>query len=128
MRTEPNLASELLNERREWTDVQMVPLPPFADLVWDSDMTMEEAVNLDDAVAVDHKRSQRRIVLQRIRGQIRYWFTTDRRPEVLNSDQARTVCELGWVASVNEALLLCDEFLIAGAEEPTARRTVLRRE
>lgn len=94
------------------TNALFTTLPTFADFMWDSDMSWEEAVQNGPAVVIDGENTQRRIVLQCIRGQIRYWCATDRRPERLNAD---AVDELGWVDSFDDAVNLCHEFLTSSS-------------
>lgn len=100
-------------------EVAISTVPMFGDLVWDVDMTSGEARQLDPAIVIDSRLTQRRIVLQRIRGQIRYWLATERRIERLYRD-AQT--ELGWVSTVEDALALCREHLFTSTE-PNDLRT-----
>lgn len=101
------LLDELVRHIGEDT-VAISTVPMFGDLVWDADMTSAEAQQLDPAVVIDVRATERRIVLQRIRGQIRYWLATDRRVEHLYQD-AQT--ESGWVQTIDDALALCREHL-----------------
>lgn len=77
----------------------------FADLLWDGDMTIDEAFALDPVVVLDALDSYRRLVIQRVRGQLRYWLASDRRPSELKYD------ELGWLDSFDSACLLIEELL-----------------
>ncbi|MBA3454376.1 MAG: hypothetical protein H0T42_14885 [Deltaproteobacteria bacterium] len=73
-----------------------------ADLLWDADLTRTEVTELPLAVIVDSQRNQHRIVLQRIRNEIRYCLYTDRDPrtadrvdyEIGSVENARRMVEL----------------------------------
>jgi hypothetical protein len=81
----------------------------FGDLLWDNDTTFSEVQQLDRVVVVDSLTSQRRIVFQRIRGEIRFWLSTDRDPYNNLSESS-----LGVLASSTAAAALCDEFVRTG--------------
>jgi hypothetical protein len=89
----------------------------FGDLIWDADFTMAELLAPDNAVILDSRENMRRIVLQRIRGEIRYWLTMDRTPGAYSADS-----ELGKVGSLDDAIVLCMEFL-GGASDVLSLRT-----
>jgi hypothetical protein len=78
----------------------------FGDLAWDADATFQEILHRDWALIVDAVMASQRIVLQRIRGQIRYWLTANRDPRVYCDER-----ELGWVNSLDDAGALCNELL-----------------
>lgn len=81
----------------------------FADLAWDADLFLAEIKLLDRVVFVDGLASPRRAVFQRIRGEIRFWLTTDRDPYNNLSESS-----LGVLASSTAAAALCDEFVRTG--------------
>ena len=83
----------------------------FLDLTWDADMTLEELLALDPAVVVDAIENRRRVVVQRIRGQLRYWLTEDRL-----HDGSAASSELGTLFSVEDVYVLCKEFLVDGVD------------
>jgi hypothetical protein len=80
--------------------------PVFLDIAWDGDMTVDEMNKFDWALIIDASAGPQRIAIQRIRDQIRYWFTTDRDPYA-NAEES----ELGWVDSLADAAALCNEVL-----------------
>lgn len=98
----------------------------FGDFLWDLQHG-QELLKLEPAAVLDGRASQRRVVIQSIHGQLRYWATTSRGPAALASDEA--ICELGTVDSLGRAASLCREFLIDGRElrDVTVDRDVLRR-
>jgi len=98
--------------------VEISTVPWFADVAWDADMTMDEVRGLDPAVILDH--GWRRIVVQRIRGELRYCLVTDFRPEIVNAID--DCAELGWVESFSDAVALCREHLL-GDRPPSALST-----
>lgn len=101
------LASQLQDRLRWHGDRYSISTTiSFADLLWDPDMHLEEIETLDRVAIIDSKERPRRLVVQRVRGELRYWLTTDRDP-MSRSDEG----ELGVVASVEDAVSLCCEFL-----------------
>lgn len=86
----------------------METTPGFLDFLWDEDLTFEEIRELEPGVTVHAVAGGRQIVLQRIRGTIRYWLATESDPIALNNAWET---ELGVVDSVVDAADLCDEFL-----------------
>src|SRR5262245_29130876 len=110
MSEEDRLESELKAGLAGWrTRFAIWTTPCFGDFLWD-EMTFEEVQALDPAVFVDALVGPRRIVLQRVRGEVRYWLATERDPVKMSK---RGKGELGVVDSVSRAVLLCDEFLSA---------------
>ena len=83
--------------------------PGFIDLSWDPDLTREEILSYEPGVDITCAGSTRRLVAQRIRGELRYWLSTERDP--MRMDDAQM--ELGVVASVSTLAALCREFLPA---------------
>jgi hypothetical protein len=83
------------------------PIYGFSDLMWDMDLTMEEIHAFKAGVDLGCAGSTRRLVAQRIRGEIRYWLSTERDP--MRMDDAEM--ELGVVSSVPALADLCREFL-----------------
>lgn len=81
----------------------------FADLIWDGNVPTAEIVSLDPAVVLDAISSPRRIVLQHVRGEIRYWLTSQRDPYLASRSSDG---ELGVVPSLSDAITLCEEFLV----------------
>lgn len=78
----------------------------FLDLIWDANFAMDELLAMDRPVIVEAVGGPRRLVLQRVRGELRYWLTSNREP------MAKTIeNELGTVASLADAVALCEEFL-----------------
>ena len=80
----------------------------FGDFLWDAGIDFEEVKRLDVAVIVDSTRRSRRFVVQRIRGELRYWLATERDPMAMSRTGEG---ELGVVSSVDDAVALCTEFL-----------------
>src|SRR5690349_12404285 len=76
----------------------------FGDLLWDVP-TAEDVFKLEPALFIDAASGWRRVVIQRVAGEIRYWATEDRRPE------ADANHELGALPSVEAAAAFCDDFL-----------------
>lgn len=103
------LESELRESLGEWATRHTISsMSAFLDLAWDSNMRFDEMDALDSAVVVDSKTNQRRAVVQRIRGELRYWLASSRDPiELTNSGQV----EFGVVATIDDLARLCDEFL-----------------
>lgn len=95
----------------------------FLDFLWDSGMEIEEVNGLDRPVVVDSLSGPRRIVVQRVRGELRYWLATARDPMVLSMTGED---ELGVVASVADLVSLCSEFLDSELRiaDLTTRRTI----
>ena len=120
--TSSPLADELRSLASEGINISTIPT--FGDLLWDENMGLPHIRSLDPAVVLDAVSSHR-IVMQRVRGEIRYWCTTDRNPY---SKAIKT--ELGIVSAVDDARSLCQEFLCQGVEIGAlrSRRMVLRRE
>jgi hypothetical protein len=81
----------------------------FGDFTWERDFTMDEVRSLEPAVCVDSTKSSRSAVFQRMRGEIRYWLTTDRDPYC---DYDSTERELGAVKTLDDAVTLCEEFVV----------------
>ena len=106
LRDELSKRLELNNER-----YSISTAASFADFVWDEDLRFQEILSLDPVVIVDAKLSSRRIVLQRIRGELRYWLTTDRDPHSYANSGSKSGNELGTVESIEAAVQLCEEFL-----------------
>ncbi|MGE0550414.1 MAG: hypothetical protein AB7R00_25340 [Kofleriaceae bacterium] len=80
----------------------------FEDLVWDLDLDRDERSRLDPPVIVNAVIGPRQIVLQLVRGQVRYWLTSERDPLA----QAYTAdTEIGVVKNAEDAAALCAEFL-----------------
>lgn len=80
----------------------------FLDFLWDPGMEFDELSKLDRPVVVDSLGGPRRIVVQRVRGELRYWLATDRDPMVMSRTGEG---ELGVVGSVDDVVSLCSEFL-----------------
>ena len=89
-------------------DFAISPVSGFADLLWD--MRIEEVLAIEPGVIVDSKETPRRIVLLPVRGEIRYWLTTDR--DAMREETA--LQEIGIVAAT-DAIALCREFLATDA-------------
>lgn len=87
------------------------PTAVFLDLLWDKDLSFAEIRQLDPATMIDSRQSERRLVFQTVRKQLRFWGTTDRRPE---SDSAVSI--LGIVDTHLTAVALSREFLVHGVE------------
>lgn len=81
-------------------------VPLFGDLLWDADGLLEEYIAMPAAVVIDAVQGPQRVVVQRVRGELRYWITTNRDPA--RTDSAN---ELGVLATVEHLVGLCDEFL-----------------
>lgn len=81
----------------------------FGDLLWDEDMTAGECERIGGSVRVDAPKSSRAIFLMLVRGEIRYWLTTDRDPYAACSTSG-----MGVAPSFDAALVLCDEFIDRG--------------
>jgi len=79
----------------------------FGDFCWDADMTLEEIMASDPVVIIDVASGPRRMVVQRLRGELRYWITEDRDPR---SSHPRAG-ELGTLADVDDVVSLCAESL-----------------
>jgi hypothetical protein len=82
------------------------PIATFLDLIWDNDWTSAELLAVDPGMMIDARHNQRRIVVVPMRGELRYWLSTEREP--MRMGLAET--ELGVVA-VDELASLCREFL-----------------
>lgn len=89
--------------------VKLSTTPLFLDLAWDSDLTGDDLKALEPAVVVDAVHSSKQLVFQIIRGELRYWLTTDRSPAALAST-AET--QLGVAPSLDYAIALCREFIV----------------
>lgn len=102
--------SEFMRLVPGWKESYVVSTTPcFSDLIWDADMSLEEVKTLDSAVIIDAIKGPRRLVVQRIRGELRYWLATHRDPmPMTNLGEG----ELGTVPSLKEVATLCDEFLV----------------
>lgn len=83
-------------------------MPCFLDFVWDADMMFNEMDALDSAVVIDAVNGPRRVVVQRIRGELRYWLATHRDPMTMTNLGKD---ELGIVSSIADLATLCHEFL-----------------
>lgn len=81
-------------------------LPMFGDFLWDSDGSLDEYLVTPPAIVIDAADSPRRIVVQRVRGELRYWLTTNRDPARMDGKT-----ELGVIATVEDLVGLCEEFL-----------------
>ena len=95
-------------------------LASFADFNWDGDATIDEVMSRDAVVVIDGTEDERRVVIQRIRGELRYWLTTERDPYAASRDGEN---ELGILASLDHAVELCRESLdcttpVAGLQTP----------
>lgn len=99
-----SLENELRRRLPAGQTISTIPL--FGDFLWDADGSLEEYLALPAAVVVDAPQSSRRIVVQRVRGELRYWITTNPDPAQPDGEN-----ELGVIATVDDLLTLCDEFL-----------------
>ncbi len=97
----------LLNKGISESDYTLTTTLTFADLLWDPDLTRAEVMELPLAVIADSKRNQHRIVLQRIRNEIRYCLYTNRDPRTHN----KVEYEMGVVENVTRMVELIVEFL-----------------
>lgn len=99
----------------------MSTLASFADFNWDGDATVDEVMSRDAVVVIDGIENERRVVIQHVRGELRYWLTTERDPYAASR---RGDNELGVVATLDDAVELCREFvegMVAPAELQTPR-------
>jgi hypothetical protein len=72
---EPARTFDLARELRQQLDPTQFEFSwyaDFLDFLWDRDMTREEAFALDSVFRVQDRRRTREVVLQRVRGEIRY--------------------------------------------------------
>jgi hypothetical protein len=97
----------------------------FGDLLWDPDMTGAEANALDAAVIVDASLNRKRIVVQVVREEIRYWMAEG--DDITTGQLDRY--ELGTLESLDAAAGLITEFVANHSGLPTlsSDRRVLRR-
>lgn len=78
--------------------------PVMVDLLWGCNTT-EEREAAAVSIFVEKIGSRRRIVLMTVKGEIRYWATTDKDPFVSSRSS------LGVVASFEGAVRFCHEFV-----------------
>lgn len=78
----------------------------FGDLLWGLSSSAE-VMALDQAVLLNAVDSRRQLVVERIRGEIRYWVTSDRAPDALDPET-----DLGTLASVRDVGAFCREFVL----------------
>ena len=78
--------------------------PVMQDLLWGCNTEAERAAS-GVSIFVEKSGSRRRIVLMDVRGELRYWATTDKDPF------ASSRSSLGVVESFQGAVLFCHEFV-----------------
>ena len=105
---EPDSNAELCSQLRDGlaADLSVSSTYVFGDLLWDPDSSFAEVEKLGGAACVERTQSPRRVVLMLVRGEIRFWLTTNSDPYASGAASG-----MGILPSVSAAINLCDQFI-----------------